>query len=255
MKLWNARVRSDRRTTEVKEQSRGQHARAMHLRALRFDRRGSCPGVRSRSRRKGRSRFARHAEHVRKPKRKRSSLAAFSWIASIINARVASHSVSQLNQFARLKERHTQRDLHSIGRSILFSFAKKISLFLFSLYWIFSHFIWNKILKIYLCILNDNSNYFRNNTFIGIYFYNKENVCQFKHNFARVMQKFAVITGSTFNSEKGKRHIRRSSRIPFHGTLFVQEGQLVPELITDKHSQCFVIAMRRSTSWGLFAKR
>lgn len=75
------------------KQSRGQHARAMHLRALLFDRRGSCPGVRSRSQRKGRLRLIRHAEHVRKPKRKRDSLAGFSWTASIINACIAIHSV------------------------------------------------------------------------------------------------------------------------------------------------------------------
>jgi len=89
-----SKCRSEKRAKNYQgeKQSRGQHARAMHLRALLFDRRGSCPGVRSRLQRKGRSRLIRHAEHVRKPKRKRNSLADSSWTASIINAYVAIHS-------------------------------------------------------------------------------------------------------------------------------------------------------------------
>lgn len=144
MKLLNVRVRSDRRTTKVKEQSRGQHARAMHLRALRFDRRGSCPGVRSRSRRKGRSRFTRHAEHVRKPKRKRGSLAGSSWIASIINARVAIHSSIES---IRSVKGMTQQDLHLIGRSILFSFPRNLPIFISSIL----HFVLFYEKNIYLC--------------------------------------------------------------------------------------------------------
>lgn len=115
VKWLNAKVRSERRTIKVKKQSREQHARAMHLRALRFDRRGSCPGVRSRSRRKGRSCFIRHAKHVRKPKRKRSSLAGSSWIVSIINARIAIYSVPQLNQSTRLKKRFNMIYIRSNG--------------------------------------------------------------------------------------------------------------------------------------------
>lgn len=147
--MQNAKVRNERRIIKVKKQSRGQHARAMHLRALRFDRRGSCPGVRSRSRRKGRSRFIRHAKHVRKPKRKRSSLAGSSWIASIINACVAIHSVPQLNQFARLKERLNEIYI-SIRRSILFSFATILPTLIF--FYIKFFLFREKNVKIYLYI-------------------------------------------------------------------------------------------------------